>query len=218
MREYLVLLSACLLAACEAIVTPDSERTCASDAQCDQLCLIPAGAQTGKCTRACDVSAACSDGYECLGTSRGRACAQRSGSGSPGQSCALDVDCGAGFCLDYVCTTLHRGEACRPGVDSCLDGFVCQPNDLGAICRTPCGGNSCPDECTSSAQCGGLSCLDSYSSVCAGSSSSSELRTECLRPGPLGYGKPCTKNYQCASGRCTFESYCPPPGAMGACT
>jgi V8-like Glu-specific endopeptidase len=155
----------------------DSDGDCASDS-----CFDDEGSEY--CTRSCDDTTLCPDGYHC----RGGSCA-RGTLGEIGEACVGNEDCSANtFCAARAgtswCTSLCDEAAPCPGSFDCVpagDGvhMVCAPRTglVGAACTVEsdcvsgvCSAGTCTRECGIDAPCGpGFECrrtLDGASAVC----------------------------------------------------
>lgn len=116
-------------------------------------------------------------------------------------SCALDSECGGGYCVNNQCSSGLSGNVCVDGGD-CVSGYC-----AGGICTTGSAGASCDNDgncqsgiCVSGrCQTGAFDapCVDNYdckSGICQGGLCSGYL------------GDLCTANNQCLSGYCDANS------------
>ncbi len=112
-------------------------------------------------------------------------------------SCALDSECGGGYCVNNQCSSGLSGNVCIDGGD-CVSGYC-----AGGICTTGSAGASCNNDgnCQSGICVSGTCQTGAFDAPCL---DSNDCKSGICQSGLCsGYlGDACTANSQCLSGYC----------------
>lgn len=185
---------------------------CAAASECASgLCLGPAGATSGRCTKPCAVNADCTYPDTCADVpGAGRLCATTQAGGQPGDPCPNgDADCASGICLQLSSTRSFCTQPCAP-LPTCPVGLTCAPVPDGqggavTVCVPGGAGEGFGGACARAADCATGLCIGVPSTgqgVCT--STCDQI--------------PCPAGYSCLAvddGQGGVAQVCAPGGAVG---